>query len=161
MTTKSSLQCFSSKFNYSSYFLFVSFIITAHNSGLPRRCRGKESVCQCRRCSSDPWVSKLSWRRRWQPAPEFLSEEFHGQRRLVGYSPWVAKAQTRLSTHTHTHTPTCKKRSRCWLIVCNFLSFTPKSGGCKSLVTRDREIQISLKPILWKSGLSLISVWLD
>ena len=28
------------------------------------------------------------WRRTWQPAPVFLPEEFHGQRSLVGYSPW-------------------------------------------------------------------------
>ena len=28
------------------------------------------------------------WRRAWQPTPEFLSRELHGQRSLVGYSPW-------------------------------------------------------------------------
>ena len=36
----------------------------------------------------DPWVGKIPWRRSWQPTPVFLSGEFHGQRRLVGYSPW-------------------------------------------------------------------------
>ena len=29
-----------------------------------------------------------SWRRAWQPTPVFLPGESHGQRRLVGYSPW-------------------------------------------------------------------------
>jgi len=29
-----------------------------------------------------------SWRRKWQPTPVFLPGEFHGQRSLVGYSPW-------------------------------------------------------------------------
>ena len=27
------------------------------------------------------------WEREWQPTPVFLTEEFHGQRSLVGYSP--------------------------------------------------------------------------
>ena len=35
----------------------------------------------------DPWVGKTPWRREWQPNPVFLSVEFDGQRRLVGYSP--------------------------------------------------------------------------
>ena len=28
------------------------------------------------------------------PTPVFLPGEFHGQRILVGYSPWVAKSQS-------------------------------------------------------------------
>ena len=31
------------------------------------------------------------WRRKWQPAPEFLPEKSHGQRSLAGYSPWGHK----------------------------------------------------------------------
>ena len=31
------------------------------------------------------------WRRKWQPTPVFLPGEFHGQRSLVGYSPWGLK----------------------------------------------------------------------
>ena len=31
------------------------------------------------------------WRRAWQPTPVFLPEESHGQRSLVGYSPWGHK----------------------------------------------------------------------
>ena len=30
------------------------------------------------------------------PTPVFLPEEFHGQRSLVGYSPWGPKSQTQL-----------------------------------------------------------------
>jgi len=37
------------------------------------------------------WVRKIPWRRKWQPTPVFLPEEFHGQRSLVGYSPWDCK----------------------------------------------------------------------
>ena len=31
---------------------------------------------------------KIPWRRTWQPAPEFFPVESHGQRSLVGCSPW-------------------------------------------------------------------------
>ena len=36
----------------------------------------------------DPWVGKVPWRRVWQSTPIFLPGESHGQRSLVGYSPW-------------------------------------------------------------------------
>ena len=36
----------------------------------------------------DPWVGKIPWRRAWLPTPVFLPRESHGQRSLVGYSPW-------------------------------------------------------------------------
>jgi len=57
--------------------------------GLPRWRSGKESACQCRRhkrCAFDPWVRKILWRKKLQPAPVFLLEKSHGQKRLVGYS---------------------------------------------------------------------------
>ena len=38
-----------------------------------------------------PRVQSLGWKdpkiRKWQPTPGFLSEKFHGQMILVGYSP--------------------------------------------------------------------------
>ena len=37
------------------------------------------------------WAGKIPWRREWQPTPVFLPGESHGQRRLVGYSPWDHK----------------------------------------------------------------------
>ena len=33
----------------------------------------------------------MPWRRAWQPTPVFLPGESHGQRSLVGYSPWSLK----------------------------------------------------------------------
>ena len=47
---------------------------------------------------------------KWQTTPVFLPGKFHGQRSLVGYSPWDHKESDtaeRLSTHVaraHTHT---------------------------------------------------------
>ena len=39
----------------------------------------------------DPRVWKFPWRRAQQPTPVFLPGESHGQRNLVGYSPWGCK----------------------------------------------------------------------
>ena len=39
----------------------------------------------------NPWIGKISWRRAWQPTPVFLPGKFHGQKSLVGYSPWGRK----------------------------------------------------------------------
>ena len=33
----------------------------------------------------------IPWRRKWQPNPVFLPGEVHGQRSLMGYSPWGHK----------------------------------------------------------------------
>ena len=33
-------------------------------------------------------VGKILWRRKWQPTPVFLPGKSHGQRSLVGCSPW-------------------------------------------------------------------------
>ena len=59
-----------------------------------RWCRDNESVFFVRcifRAGFYPWVRKIPWRRKWQPTPAFLPGEFHGQRSLVGYSPWGHK----------------------------------------------------------------------
>ena len=55
---------------------------------------GKESTQYCKRHKGrrfDPWVKTIPWKRKWQPAPVFLPGESHGQRSLVGYSPWGLK----------------------------------------------------------------------
>ena len=59
--------------------------------GFPGGSAGKESACNVRRSEFDPWVRKIPWRRDWPPTPVFLPRESHGQRRLVGYSPWGGK----------------------------------------------------------------------
>ena len=65
---------------------------------------GKGPACQCRRCKRtgfDLWAGKVPWRRARQPIPVFLTES-HGQKSLVGCSPWGhTKSDTtkQLSTH--------------------------------------------------------------
>ena len=78
--------------------------------GLSRWRSGKKSTCQRRRCGWDPWVEKIPWRKKWQSTPVFLPGKSHGQRSLVGYSPWdqkdldtIERAHTRMLAHTHAH----------------------------------------------------------
>ena len=48
--------------------------------------------------------SGRSRRRKWHPpTPAFLPGEFHGQRRLVGYSPQGHKESDTTETNTHYH----------------------------------------------------------
>ena len=50
--------------------------------GFPGGASGQEPTCHCRwwrRCSFDPWLRKIPWRRAWQPTPVFL----------LGESPWT------------------------------------------------------------------------
>ena len=48
----------------------------------------KKIHLQCRWPWFDPRVWKIPWRRERLPTPVFLPGEFHGQKNLVGYSPW-------------------------------------------------------------------------
>ena len=65
--------------------------------GLPKWHCGKESACQCRKCSRhqrhgfNPWAGKFPWSMKWQPISVFLPGKFHGEKSLMGYSPWGCK----------------------------------------------------------------------
>ena len=50
-----------------------------------------ERLPKCGRPGFDPWVEKISWRRKWQPTPVLLPGKSYGQRSLVGYHPWGHK----------------------------------------------------------------------
>ena len=53
---------------------------------------------------SIPGSGKIFWSMKWQPTPVFLPEKFHGQRSLVGYSPWTIHGKAGLNwTTQHTH----------------------------------------------------------
>ena len=75
--------------------------------GLPKWLNSKEPAFQRRRhkrLGFNSWVRKMPWRRKWQPTPVFLPGKCHGQRSLVGYSPWGHKASDmteRLSANFH------------------------------------------------------------
>ena len=62
--------------------------------GFPGGPSDREPTCQCRRCSFDPWVRMIPWRREQQSTPVSMPGESHGQRSLVGNSPWGRKEWT-------------------------------------------------------------------
>ena len=51
----------------------------------------------------NPWVRKIPWRREWKPTPVFWPGKSHGQRSLVGYSPWSHKELDMTEWLIHTH----------------------------------------------------------
>ena len=69
-------------------------------TSFPGGASGKEAAFQCRghkRPGLSPWAGKIPWRRAWQPTPVFLPGESHGQRSLVGYSPWGHRVRSDLA----------------------------------------------------------------
>ena len=93
------------------------------STGRPRWLSSKEYACQCkrgRRLRFDPSVGKIPWRRKWQPTPVFLSGKFHGQRSLVGYSPWGCKE----SDMTEPRTTHCQ-----WMDPLALSTVFPKGCG--------------------------------
>ena len=88
--------------------------------GFPGGSAGKEPVCQyrrCKRCKFNPWVGKISWRRKWLPTPVFLPGKSHDRGAWWATVYGVAKSWTQPSTHTATYW-FCGSR---WLISSDFL----------------------------------------
>ena len=73
--------------------------------GFPDDSAGKELACYAGDIGDRGLISvgKIPWRRIWQPTSVFLPRESHGQKSLVGYSPWGCKEPGMtelLSVHT-------------------------------------------------------------
>ena len=94
--------------------MFSNSVSVSSLLGLPRWLSGKESTCQCRRCSQETWIqslgrqdplekgmathpSILAWRIIW-------TEEPGGLQSMGSESQTRLSARTRAHTHTHTHT---------------------------------------------------------
>ena len=68
--------------------------LTQQWEGLPGGSSGKPSACQRRRHKRyrfDPWVGKISWRRKWQFTPVFLPSCLGNPMDRGAYSPWGCK----------------------------------------------------------------------
>ena len=50
---------------------------------------------------SDPWVGRSPGGGKWQSTPVFLLEKSHGQRSLIGHSPWGHKELDATEWLTH------------------------------------------------------------
>ena len=107
-------------------------------------------VClQCWSPGFDPWVRKIPWRRKWQPAPVFLPGESHGQRSLAGYSPWDSK-ELGTTEQLHFHFSLLMSPACVWVALLqqqwSFLLTT--CHGCCSGTE-------------WWTGLDLLRTWLS
>ena len=95
------------------------------HTGFPSSSAGKESACNARD-QSDPWVGKIPWRRERLPAPVLLPGEVHGQRSLVGSSPWGHKE---LDMPEHAHTKALKSYRVCSPVTAIPLVLKPSCSG--------------------------------
>ena len=77
----------------------------------------KQSSCQCRRCKwgggSIPGLERLHLRKKWQPTPVLLPGKSHGQRSLVGFSPWDCKELDTTEAIEHP----CTQEHFCYIII--------------------------------------------
>ena len=87
--------------------------------GFPGGTNGKESACQCRRHKRhglNPWVGKIPCSRKWCSTPLFLPRKFHGQRNLMGYSPWGRRVGLNWVTEHRPRHPITKEANYLWEI---------------------------------------------
>ena len=82
--TKSQTRLSDFTFNFTSCYQNASQMVLVVKN-LPANAGGIKDV------GSVPASGKMPWRSKWQPTPLFLPGESHGQRSLVGYSPWSHK----------------------------------------------------------------------
>ena len=59
--------------------------------GFPCGSAGEESACNARDLDWIPGLGRSLEKGERLPTPVFLPGEFHGQKRLAGYSPWGCK----------------------------------------------------------------------
>ena len=93
--------------------------------GFPGGSGSKESACNMREGlipgsrrspgPEDPRVQKIPWRRVWQPTTVFLPGESHGQKSLVGYSPWGGKESD--TTEVTSHAPLTEQDHKVFLAL--------------------------------------------
>ena len=85
--------------------------------GLPSWLRIKNSSAK-----QEMWVQslikKIPWRRKWQTTPVFLLGKSHGQRSLVGYSPWGCQRVR--------HDSVSKQQEQQQYYIANCVSWVPK-----------------------------------
>ena len=82
-----------------------TYIYVSDLGVLSRWCSGKEPTCQCmryKRRKFNPWIRKIPWRRKWKPTAVFLPGKSHGQRSLVGCSPW-GREESDTTERLHFH----------------------------------------------------------
>ena len=85
----------------SQYIMYILYIKQGFSGGSV----GKQPICNAGLVGSIPGSGRPPWRKVWQPTSVFLPGKYHGQRSLVGYSPWgrSQRDMTEATEHTHVH----------------------------------------------------------
>ena len=95
-----------------------------------------KNICACqhrrrKRHILNPWVRKIPWRRTWQSTPVFLTGEFHGERNLVGYSPWGCRVEHNWSDLMDAKSlQSCQLFATLWTVACPWGSPDTNTGVC-------------------------------
>ena len=95
--------------------------------GFPCNSDGKESTCNVKDLGSIPGLGRSTGGEHGHPLHYFCLENLHGQRSLVGHSPWGRKESDmteRLSTAQH---------SLMHKVIWSTLSYEDKLKGCKTI----------------------------
>ena len=82
-------------------------------------------VQETRRYGIDFWVGKISWSRRWQPAEAFLPGKPHGQRSLLGYSPWGCRELDTTELDEHTKKKATNDLNSCYSEIITWFTTFP------------------------------------
>ena len=94
-----------------------------------------------RRPKFDPWVQQILWRKQQLPNPEFLPVEFHGQRSLVGFSPWSCKESDVIELPTFLNAQNCPSQ----VSTVHEL----RTSRCSSWIQKRQRNQRSIANICW------------
>ena len=87
--------------NWSKYCILDSFVDYRATS-FPLRTSLVAQMVKRLSAMRESWVGKICWRRKWQSTPVLLPGKSHGQRSLIGYSPWGRK-ETDMTERLHFH----------------------------------------------------------
>ena len=82
--------------------VYIYWVPTVCFGGLPKWLSGKRICLPVQKTWFHTWVGKIPGRREWQPTAVFLLGKSHGQRSLMGYSPWSRKGLDTTEQPTHT-----------------------------------------------------------
>ena len=107
------------------------------------------------------WIGKIPWRREGQPIPVFLPWESHGQRSLVGHSPWGRKELDTAEGLTHTHTWICSEHREFTIKshLCGDIVKTVEYGGAKSTSFQKAALNAKTKQKTVRSEWTLPGLW--
>ena len=102
------LLCYQGHFPGKQKFCWNFTSLRIQKEELPRWASGKEPACQCRRHKEhrfDPWVRKISWRRKWQSTPVFLPGKSmdRGAWRAIVHRVAKGSDMTVATEHAQTH----------------------------------------------------------